>query len=563
MNSMFRKAFIIASTVICLPFIMKGQVGSEEVKVVAPYQPTISDAYKINENPQILETGQIDIPDLDYTIRPRLLETKFELEPIRPARMIGEPLSKLYKSYAKIGYGNYKTPFAEFFYHNLRSKRHSYGVHLKHLSSAGNIKDKEKGIEYAGATGKTGISVFGKKFIEGHTLSGNLDFDHKTVHFYGYDPDRFPQLETMKKDSIKQHFINIGFDAQLLSTYADKSKLKHQLNLKYYNLSDNYNAGENHVGISAKLAKDISIIAYDLEQLRLNAGIQYYNNSNDIFSHDNALVRINPHYTAIFKDFTFTVGTNAFVTADTVSDLYFFPDIDLDVALVEKVLVLYAGLNGDATRNSFKSFSDENPFIISDIPVEYTLDKLSFAAGIKGSFSSILSYDLGIEKTDFEQMPFFVNDTTYYLDNRFNVVYDNGEVLNVKAHFASQVKEKVKMLLKADFYEYTLENELEPWHRPTLTLDFGLQYNLRDKFLLNFNLLTYNERYARMYNAQNDIVKKKLLGAVDMNFGIDYRYSKVLSVFLKLNNIEGVSHYEWNYYPTQKFNMLGGISYAF
>ena len=99
-------------------------------KVVAPYEPTISDAYKINETPQIIEAAELNAPELEYTIFPEQLNTRFELEPIRPARMVGEPLSKLYNSYIKAGFGSYKTPYAELFYHNLRSKRHSFGAQV-------------------------------------------------------------------------------------------------------------------------------------------------------------------------------------------------------------------------------------------------------------------------------------------------------------------------------------------------------------------------------------------------------------------------------------------------
>ena len=341
------------------------------------------------------------------------------------------------------------------------------------------------------------------------------------------------------KTPLSNVFNYLGAKASFYSTFEDSSKLKHKSEVKFYTLNDHYDAKENKLGIYNYFAKDIRIIDYDLEQIRMDVDVDLYSNVFNTYDHSNALVRLNPRYTAIFKDFTFNIGTNAYVTADSVSDLSFYPDIDLDVGLVNKILVLYAGINSNASRTNFRDFSVENPYIISDIPFRYTLEKFKLSAGLKGSISSHFSYNIGFESSEIENMPFFVNDTTNLARNRFTVVYDDVELLNIKAHFASQVREKIKMLLTFDYYDYTLSKEAKAWHKPAMELAFGFQYKLREKFLINADIISYGERYAKTYDYQNNVVEKKLLGAVDMNLGIDYRYSKVLSIFLKLRNIEG------------------------
>ena len=55
----------------------------------------------------------------------------------------------------------------------------------------------------------------------------------------------------------------------------------------------------------------------------------------------------------------------------------------------------------------------------------------------------------------------------------------------------------------------------------------------------------------------------KLKNTIDANIGIEYRYSKVLSAFINLNNITASKKYYWNFYPTQGFNILGGLTYSF
>jgi outer membrane receptor protein involved in Fe transport len=50
---------------------------------------------------------------------------------------------------------------------------------------------------------------------------------------------------------------------------------------------------------------------------------------------------------------------------------------------------------------------------------------------------------------------------------------------------------------------------------------------------------------------------------VDLNLGVEYRYSKVLSGFITLNNILGQRYYHWYNYPSYRFNMMLGITYSF
>jgi len=87
------------------------------------------------------------------------LETPFKVAPIRPAKLVGEPLNKLYPNYVALGMGNYLTPYFEFYHSKLRSRDIKYGVHLKHFSSAGKIDD------YAFPAWSQNIAeVYGSKF---------------------------------------------------------------------------------------------------------------------------------------------------------------------------------------------------------------------------------------------------------------------------------------------------------------------------------------------------------------------------------------------------------------
>ena len=134
-----------------------------EVVVVKAYKPEVSDAFKINILPEIKDTVEVDI-NFDYSIKTKPLNFNFELNKINPARLVGEPLKKLYRSYLKLGFGTKFTPLAELYYNNLRSKDKSFGFYVNHYSSQGNIRINDKTV-YSGFNDNR-AGIFGKKIYK-------------------------------------------------------------------------------------------------------------------------------------------------------------------------------------------------------------------------------------------------------------------------------------------------------------------------------------------------------------------------------------------------------------
>jgi len=143
-STMKRAVKLIILLIITATIFHSGHVRAQEgldkeIIVVQPYKPALSDAYKINVLPTISDTISIR-PDFDYSILPKKIETGFEVRPIKAAKLVGEPLTKLYKSYLKLGVGNYLAPLAELNVNSLRSKNRSVGIYFMHQSVNGKVK---------------------------------------------------------------------------------------------------------------------------------------------------------------------------------------------------------------------------------------------------------------------------------------------------------------------------------------------------------------------------------------------------------------------------------------
>ena len=83
-------------------------VYNEDIIVRTIFDPVVNEAYKINDKPQTYET-KFEIPPFQYEKTTKQFPTTMVFEQIKPAKVKGEPLSKLYNSHIKAGVGTYFT----------------------------------------------------------------------------------------------------------------------------------------------------------------------------------------------------------------------------------------------------------------------------------------------------------------------------------------------------------------------------------------------------------------------------------------------------------------------
>ncbi|MCD4731409.1 MAG: hypothetical protein K8R74_12460 [Bacteroidales bacterium] len=560
--------YILLSISICL-MVLSGRsqevTETEEITVVAPYQPSVSDAFKINVSPRIPEE-KLDKPNFSYDIVPKTIQSPVSLEPIKPAKIMGESVPKLYRNYAKVGLGNYWTPLFEFYANKLRSKKNAFGVYVKHLSSSGTIKD----YAFPGNS-NTAVSAYGKKFIKNQTLSLEVDYNRTGAHFYGFSQKEFEELGLSKKD-IKQSYNRFGFNAGIESNHTRGKKVNNQTNLGYYYLFDRYDATEHNIKFDERLNKQFEFFEFsEIEKLGLDLGLDYYINKDTLTNHNSGLIRIDPYYNLVFDQYSFKIGVRADIEMDSSSKVHVYPIVAIEVKVVKEYLRTYAGIYGEMNKNSLKSFSDENPFIISTIEKRFSNNKLSQFGGIRGRLTKYLDYNLSFVNSTIENMPFFVNDTISAmgkgLNNQFTVVYDKVKYSRVIAEFGFHYKNKFNAMLRGKYNSYFLDNEDKAWHKPALEISLSADYSMQDKILLKAELITRSKMYAKDYelNASNEMIVKaiEIDPMVDLNLGVEYRYSKVLSGFITFNNILGQRYYRWYNYPSYRFNMMLGITYSF
>ncbi len=539
-----------------------------EVKVVAPYVPTISDAFKINDNPR-LDNIDLDKPEFLYNIMPRPLPVRFDLEPISAARMRGEPLAKLYQGHFRGGFGNYTTPYAEAFYNTLRSNDYSLGVHLKHLSSAGIIKD----YGFSGFSDNL-AHVYGKRFIGSNALSGGLRYDRNVIHYYGFRPNDYegdpvlePYLESITNKDIRQRINQLNTTIGFGSHHPDSTRLGFKTGLEHNWLSDLYGASEHNLGFNGMIGREILDPTGLAEQvyLNLNSKADIFYNVSQADTSTTGLVTIMPAVYAKTGRMKLFAGLDMTFQSDTASYFRVYPNIGFEAELIERYLTVHAGLSGGLERHSLRNMLKENPFLNTrTAPLAFQNTKNRITAGIKGAFSDNISFNLAVASSNIDNFALFVTDTANLLPNQFTTTYDNIRRLHVRGELFSQFGSRFHARLSTDYFQYSLDQEIEAWHLPTLQVGLNLKYNMQDKIIVSADVFARNATFGRAFDTQNNPVAHKLHDVfVDGNIGIEYRYTRVLSFFVNFYNVQNKSLERWMNYPSQKLQVLGGLTWSF
>ena len=526
------------------------------IHVVKSFVPTIADAYKMNDMPAVKDSIP-PAPHLSYGINSKKVFTPFTVEQLKSAKMLGEPLTKLYSSLVKIGGGNYNTPYAEVFYNNMRSKEMSYGGHMKHLSS----KATYDGFGYGGFSDNE-VGVYGKKFLHKHTVSGNIDYTRDAIHYYGYDTGAVHILND-EENVTKQWYSNIGGNAALQSHYTDSMHPNYLLNLKYYNLQDFWGTSENNLGASG----DASWY-YEKQLVHVPLSVDYFNNRSEEDSSHSVLIGLNPHILSSGDKWKTCLGMGIAVEGNQndKSRFLFYPNIDFNYNVLQNIIVPYAGAAGRLKKNSLKTLTDENPFLVPGPELKNTNTRWELYGGIKGSFTKNISYNTRASFSRVQDMYFFVNDDEDIFKKGFNTVYDDANLFNVHGEVQFQSEEKIKVIAKGDLNTYDMLKEYKPWQKPLWQTTLSINYNLKNKIVATADVFVIGNRNARILETGPLVsiyAAKELKPLVDLNLGLEYRYSKKLSGFAHFNNLGFKRYTLWNNYPTQKFNFLMGITMVF
>lgn len=552
MNNKWLYGFIVIGLLIVNTsiFAQTKDLGEQQYVVVKDYKPVLAESFKISDGPG-KDTSTSIPPVLTYSISSHAAPTTLEVSPIKPVKIKDESISKLYHSLLKLGVGNYGTTYGEVFVNSTRSKTSSLGFHYKHFSASPELKD----VGSAGFSDNS-ASLYGKLFVERTVFSADLDYDRNVVHYYGFNSN-----DTMfDKADTKQRFGNFNIGVGLKSNNINwKDYTNYSAKITYNNLSDLFDASEDNVHIEGMGGKYFSNIYYTVN------GLYDYNKfSRPGYDASHGLFSMSP--SALLYDdgkLNLNLGFKLDVDNSFISAVHFYPEGDVSYTIGGNVVTFFATLSGGVQKNSLRSLTLINPYMATDDPLlllRYSNNQTNFHGGVKGNFNNKIFFAADARFLDTENLPLFVNSSFAEGIPKMKVIYDDATQTQVHAEVGYHSGEKIRLSLSVMHIIYDMFSQEKPWHLPATTVTVSGNYNLAGKIFANADLFFRGNTFAPDPETGGTI---ELDSWVDVNFGAEYRYSKVLSVFVKLNNLGFSRYYMWNGYPTERLNVLGGLTYAF
>jgi len=555
---------VLLVVLIVLPNTANSQGRNQEVTIIAPYQPTISDAYKMTLTPGVKDT-LVETPPMLYNINSTPIYSSYGIESLNPVFVEINPEETYRRNYLRAGFGNYMAPYAELFTNSLQSDEFALGFHARHLSSTGQIED------YAtSAYSQNEASLYGKKYFKDKVLSAKLEYDRDVVHYYGFEPENYAGLN-LSDDDLKQRFSLIDANIGLESNYKRGKKMNYAGLLDFYYLNDLYETNEMMVALDLNLNSKNEYFAFvEKQELGFDVAVDYYNNKDSIQSQATTIAKLKPYINLDFEYLNLFIGVEGALASDSSSKFYVYPEVRASYQVIPDYLRFYVSVTGGLHRNSYKEITSINPWVNPIFPLGNTNTKFNIKGGLTGMFSQVIDYNFSVSYANIDNMLFFVNDffspynpeTSINLANKFTGVYDQVKITAVNLELGYRQSEQLQILFTADYRNFKMTNEDKPWQTPAFIAKASAKYRLNRNISLTGDLFYNSSIYAWTYENNLPTVKKRS-GFVDVNLGGEYMFTDRISVFVQLNNVAAVKYFRWYNYPSQRINVMGGLTFSF
>lgn len=573
-----RKLLITSFTLLIAGFSFsqetkKDTLKTEEIIVVKPYTPKISDAFKIKSNPIIETTNKIQKETVNYRIFSIPVASTFTPSKGKAKGVVREPKERLFENYISGGFGNFTSPLFEAYLHSGDIRYNDFGIFINHFSSEGGIKDILLNNNFS----NTRIDMYYKQFERDYNWQLNTGVQRDQYNYYGLSKD----------STFDETFINSLDEEQIYKNFYVGGKINFEdsffkgATVEIYNFSDNFNSNEFRLlakptfefPISTELINSEFLIDFVAGKFKQN-----YLTSSDL-NHSFLNLGFSPNLEVLRDNLTVNLGAKLYYTNDLehkTSDFYAYPNVTASYKMIDEVLIIVAGVTGDLTQNTYKDFADENAFISPTLNVQQTDKQYKAFAGAKGKLATNIGYNFNVSHTSEKNKPLFIQNQTktdgiifveksYEAGNSFNVVYDDVKTLSVFSEITIDASDEFDFSATLTYSNFTTNTQFQAWNLPTIKATISANYQNKNWFAgakLFYRDKTYGFVIPYGFLPENGTVIQNQ-SYMDLNLNGGYIFSNRLTAFAKINNALGEKYYTFVNYQVQSLQILAGITYKF
>lgn len=546
----------------------KDTIADQTVNVIKPYTPTISDAFKIKDNPKLSDSNAVKKKEIKYNIFSIPVASTFTPAKGKAATVDRAKAVKLYDNYASLGFGTYTTILGEVYLNHELSRDENVGGYFSHHSSQGGID----GLLLDDDFSKTNLNAYYTKNERDFTWKVDGGFDMQTYNWYGLPLDLFGQTEA---DLIDPKHTYTSFNVGGKVNFDDA--IVKDASLRFRHFGDDRDSGENR--FMANTNFEVMVQDAEIEtEVFLDGLVGNFDRTYDGLSsinYGNFMIGLAPSYQLNQDDLTINLGVRLTYFNDTElskSKFYIHPNIDASYRLVDELLIAYGGLTGGVIQNSYYEFANVNPFVSPTLFMSPTDQQFKTFVGIKGKLTNSISYNLSGNYTSEKGKTLFkANDTfttpmeDYQYGNSFGVVYDDVTTFSIAGEMNVDLNRNFSLGVKGEYFAYDTDNEAQAWNLPDLEASLFLDYQISEQWFAGASAYFVGERKDSMDIVGNLMPPTRITldSYFDLNAHVGYKINDQLSVFAKGNNIFNQNYDRWSNFQVQGIQLLAGATYQF
>ena len=567
-------------------------IGTQVVNVVKPYEATISDAFKIKETPSLDDQDNAKKENIKYDINSFPVASTFIPNKGKVAELDKKEKEKLFANYVTLGGGNYLNLIGELYLNHRLDNNQDLGFMLRHHSTQGGIKNVKLDDKFY----NTRANLIYSHNDRDKNWQIHAGFQHVLSNWYGLPVSNFEYSDSfLNSFTSQQTFKNINLGGHLAINKSIFENATMQVNL----FSDAFNSKETQLVLKPKVNFDIQDwkvnTTFTLDYLSSTFEERNRFNLTQPFETKSFIIGAHPSIDYKHEDWNFKLGAGIFYNAlsssfknfdDTTQSgsankIYFYPKVDANLNILDKLLVFNAFANGELRQNSYRETALQNTFVSPNLLLLPTNNQLQVGVGLKGRFTQTITFNVGgsysIENNKalfksnerYADYQFVSNAKPYEIANSFNLIYDDIKTLEISAEIKGDLTAKSSIGIKASYFNYDSGLQTHAWNLPNLKVHAFADIQIIDKWQAVFNVFYVGERKDQVTMHLGEFLPAlfttdyTLKGFFDANAQITYEHNNRLSVFLQLNNLFGQSFERWLSYPVQGFQVLVGANYKF
>jgi hypothetical protein len=598
------KNYLLAVLSVCAFFPLQAQQAvrndsllNRELTLEKEYNPTIKDAVKLSQLPELREP-QSPKSKVEFSnfILPYSVQSGLNL--LKPQAYSAGLNFSTYRGYLTVGISSLLDIDGDLGYQILHSDKTHLGLFVSHRSSNSKIsslqiKEKQEfkindnwaGLDFRHDLGRIELSVDAKYTYSAFNYSGLTITNLMNIWASSTQPPDLSPIYGMNSFPNQNDHL---FEVHAGLASKESTETSYQFDAAYTSFSQKYGSYVNEPGRHENrflTAADLHKKFNSTMGIGITAAFKNYTYSSfpDFNSYElnkelgninYSVISPNPYFYLESDNLDLRLGGKVDLELGGREKITWSPDVRFNYYPSDRFLFYLLAEGGRKDNSNYELFY-ENRYINPWIRVWDSRTAFDGTAGVKILPLSNVSIDFfgGYKRTEDEHFyrPFFnvVSENSLY-GTVSGVDYRNANTLKIGANVQYAFQNRLEVGVKGVYYQWKIRppadnaaipsDYLQAWYKPRLVADMNLVYRF-SPLPLRFNLQYHSEFGRKMALLSDEPFYMNDIH--DLSLKATYSINHFFSAYLTTNNLLFRKQESWYGYPTQNFNIMGGISIMF